>query len=253
MTRHPADAADTGLAVEKVCVSFAGIQALRDVSLILRPGEILGLIGANGAGKSTLVNVVSGYQRCRPGRVRLDGQDITNLEPYRRARLGLGRTFQAVRLFRRLTVRENIEAAGYGKGMRPKAARRKAAEVMELTGLAGLAESPAGALPYGDERRVAFARALASSPRYLAVDEPAAGLDERETDEFALLLSSVRAELGIAFLLIEHDVALVSRLSDRMQVLAEGRTIKVGAPDEVRRDAGVIAAYLGTRGTAQDA
>jgi ABC-type branched-subunit amino acid transport system ATPase component len=241
------DRGDELLEVNGVCVSFAGVQALDDVSLTLRRGEILGLIGANGAGKSTLVNVITGFQRLDAGRVLLDGQDITRLPPHRRARRGLARTFQAVRLFRRLTVEENIEAAAFGVGLRPREARRRTAEVLELTHLSEMASAPAGVLPYGDERRVALARALAVRPRYLAVDEPAAGLDEREGAALVELIASVRDSENLGVLLIDHDVGLVMRLADRVQVLADGRTICVDEPEAVQRNPEVISAYLGTR------
>jgi branched-chain amino acid transport system ATP-binding protein len=236
-----------------VTVAFAGLVALEDVNLRLGRGEILGLIGANGAGKTTLVNVITGYQRVKAGAVNLDGRDITGLPPHKRARLGLGRTFQAGRLFSRLSVRENVEAAAVGVGMRRTAARTKAREVMEITRLSHLAEMRSGALPYGEERRVAIARALASSPRYLAVDEPAAGLNEAESERLLELIAEMREREGLGILLIEHDVGLVMRLCDRVQVLAGGRTIALGTPDEVQRDPNVIAAYLGTRRMTADA
>jgi branched-chain amino acid transport system ATP-binding protein len=241
------------LETKGVCVSFAGLVALEDVDLRLERGEILGLIGANGAGKSTLVNVISGYQKVRSGQVLLGSEDITGRPAHQRARMGLGRTFQAGRLFMRLTVEENIEAAAFGSGMKRRAARARTAEVLRLTNLAPLADVRAGALPYGEERRVALARALATSPSFLAVDEPAAGLNEGESERLLELIAQMRERDGIGILMIEHDVGLIMRLCDRVQVLAEGRTICVGSPDEVQRDPDVIAAYLGTRKVAVDA
>jgi branched-chain amino acid transport system ATP-binding protein len=250
---HTQDASEQRLDVTGVCVSFAGVQALDDVTVTVKRGEILGLIGANGAGKSTLVNVITGFQRASNGTVVLDGIDITRMPPHRRAQRGLARTFQAVRLFGRLTVEENIEAAAFGIGLRPAAARRRTAEVLELTGLTAMASVPAKVLPYGDERRVALARALALRPRYLAVDEPAAGLDKTEGRALVELIASVRESENLGVLLIEHDVGLVMRLADRVQVLDAGRTICIDTPDAVQRNPAVISAYLGTRRVPVDA
>jgi branched-chain amino acid transport system ATP-binding protein len=244
---------DSCLETMGIDVSFAGLVALTGVTLRLARGEILGLIGANGAGKTTLVNVITGYQRCKSGTVILDGEDITKASPEERARRGLARTFQAGRLFRRLTVEENLEAAAFGVGMRRKAARQRATEVLKLTRLEGLRHAPAGALPYGEERRVALARALTIRPRFLAVDEPAAGMNETESEQLLELVAEMRDRDGVGILMIEHDVGLVMRLCDRVQVLAEGRTICVGNPDEVQRDPEVIQSYLGTRKVSVDA
>jgi ABC-type branched-subunit amino acid transport system ATPase component len=241
------------LETDAVCVSFAGLTALQDVSLRLGRGEILGLIGANGAGKTTLVNVLTGYQRVDSGGVRLDGADITRRSPPDRARLGLARTFQAGRLFPKLTVEENIEAAAYGVGMRRRAVRERTAEVLRLTNLARLAGIQAGALPYGEERRVALARALAIEPRFLLADEPAAGLNEAESEHLLVLIAEMRDRDGMGILLIEHDVGLIMRLCDRVHVLGEGRTISIGTPAQVQRDPAVMAAYLGTRAVTIDA
>jgi ABC-type branched-subunit amino acid transport system ATPase component len=236
-----------------VDVAFAGLVALTDVTLRLARGEILGLIGANGAGKTTMVNVITGYQRCKRGTVMLDGKDITKASPEERARRGLARTFQAGRLFRRLTVEENLEAAAFGVGMRRRAARQRATEVLKLTRLERLRHAPAGALPYGEERRVALARALTIRPRFLAVDEPAAGMNETESEQLLELVAEMRDRDGLGILMIEHDVGLVMRLCDRVQVLAEGKTICVGNPDQVQRDPEVIRSYLGTRKVSVDA
>jgi ABC-type branched-subunit amino acid transport system ATPase component len=245
---HERQSADpAALETHGVGVSFAGLVALEDVSLRLGRGEILGLIGANGAGKTTLVNVLTGYQRPDSGSVRLEGEEITRLAPSQRAKRGLTRTFQAGRLFRRMTVEENIEAAAYGVGMRRAAARERTAEVLRLTGLARLGHVQAGALPYGEERRVALARALAIRPRFLLADEPAAGLNEAESEHLLELIAAMRDRDGMGILMIEHDVGLIMRLCDRVHVLGEGRTICVGPPDVVQRDPAVMAAYLGTR------
>jgi branched-chain amino acid transport system ATP-binding protein len=230
-----------------VSVAFEGVKALEHVDLCVERGEILGLIGANGAGKSTLVNVLTGYQRVDAGSVKLDGREITGLSPEKRARLGLVRTFQGVRLFRAMTVEENIEAAALGIGLRWRAARRRTSEVINLMQLGHLATLPAAVLPAGEERRVALARALAAAPSYLALDEPAAGLNEGETEDLRELVAEIHERERVGVLLIEHDVGFVMALAKRVQVLSEGRTICIGSPAEVQNDAGVIAAYLGTR------
>lgn len=247
------ESTDKGLEAKGVTVAFAGLVALQDVAVRLRGGEILGLIGANGAGKTTFVNVITGYQRCQSGSVTLDGEDITHLSPEERARRGLARTFQAGRLFRRLTVEENLEAAAFGVGLKRRAARKRTDEVLQVTGLEPLRDAPAGALPYGQERRVALARALTIRPRFLAVDEPAAGMNETESEQLLELVAQMRDRDGIGILMIEHDVGLIMRLCDRVQVLAEGSTICVGTPDEVQRDPAVISSYLGTRKVTVDA
>ncbi len=174
--------------------SFAGVHALRDVTVELRRGEILGLIGPNGAGKSTLVNVLSGFDRPSSGMVELEGRDITRWKPSRRGRAGLARTFQHSHSFRALSVRENVEVAALGAGTSSRAARAQAEELLDSLGLAGKADASADALAQGDERRLGVARALATSPRFVLLDEPAAGLPEAELPVFAAAVLAVRDE-----------------------------------------------------------
>jgi len=227
-------------------VDFQGLRALDSVHLGLGRGEILGLIGPNGAGKTTLVNVLSGFQEPSAGAVVLDGADITRRAPSSRARLGLSRTFQNVRLFAGLTAAQNVQAAALGVGMRPRAARARAAGLLERFGLADKAARPAASLPYGEERRLGLARALAVEPAFLLLDEPAAGLDEREGDELAESLRTLPEQDGCGVLLIEHDMRIVMRLCHRIQVIDHGLTIAVGTPEQVRADPAVLEAYLGT-------
>jgi branched-chain amino acid transport system ATP-binding protein len=239
-------AATPTLEAHGVTVQFEGLRALDGVDLTVAQGEILGLIGPNGAGKTTLVNVLSGFQRASSGRVSMSGRDLTRRSVNGRARAGLARTFQNVRLFTDLTVLENVEAAAIGVGIAPGRARPIAWRLLERLGLEGAATLPAGSLPYGDERRLGIARALAIGPTFLLLDEPAAGLNEAESSELVAILAGIREQLGCGLMIIEHDMAVIMRLCDRLQVLDYGCTIALGAPEETRRDPAVLAAYLGT-------
>jgi branched-chain amino acid transport system ATP-binding protein len=233
--------------------SFEGVHALREVTLELERGEVVGLIGPNGAGKSTLVNVLSGFDRPTSGTVELEGQDVTRWRPSRRGRHGLARTFQHGHAFRAMSVRENVEVSALGVGAGAAAARNRAAEVMELLALTGQAGAAADTLAQGDERRLGVARALATDPRYLLLDEPAAGLPETEVTEFAQVVRTVRDENGAGILLIDHNMALIMDVCDRIQVLDQGRTLAEGAPAEIRANLDVAAAYLGESAVQDDA
>jgi branched-chain amino acid transport system ATP-binding protein len=232
------------LRASSVSRSFAGVEALRDVSLELRPGEVVGLIGPNGAGKSTLVNVLSGFDRPSSGRVLLEDRDVTRWPAHRRGRHGLARTFQHSHAFRALTVRENVEVAALGVGASGRRAARRADELLGLVGLAAHADRPASELAHGDERRLGVARALATEPRFVLMDEPAAGLPEAEVPSFAAAVNTVR-ERGAGVLLVDHNVALVLEVCERIHVLDQGTTLAEGSPEEIRSDLGVAAAYLG--------
>jgi branched-chain amino acid transport system ATP-binding protein len=205
----------------------------------------VGLIGPNGAGKSTLVNVLSGFDRPDEGSVELDGREITGWSPQRRARAGLARTFQHSRSFRGLSARENVEVAALGSGAGARDARHRADRLLELLGLAGVAGKRAGGLSHGDERRLGVARVLATDPDFVLLDEPAAGLPDAEVPEFAEVVRSLLDEHRAGMLLIDHNVALVMGVCDRIHVLDQGRTLAAGTPQEIRGNLDVAAAYLG--------
>jgi branched-chain amino acid transport system ATP-binding protein len=240
------------LRASAVSRSFEGVRALREVTLELHRHEVVGLIGPNGAGKSTLVNVVSGFDAPTAGAVELEGRDVTGWSAHRRGRAGLARTFQHSRSFRELSVRENVEVAALGVGGSPGAARRRADELLDLLGLAADAETPAGALPHGDERRLGVARALATEPRFVLMDEPAAGLTEAEVPDFAAVVRAVRDEHDAGVLLIDHNMALIMDVCDRIHVLDQGRTLAEGTPAEIRANLDVGAAYLGESAVHED-
>ena len=225
--------------------AFTGVQALEDVTLELRRHEIVGLIGPNGAGKTTLVNVMSGFDAPSEGKVELDDQDVTRWPPAKRGRAGLARTFQHNRSFRGLSVRENVEVAALGVGARARAARERADRLLELLELDSQAGVPATALPHGDERKLGVARALATEPKYVLLDEPAAGLTEADVPGFTEVLRRVRDDYEAGVLLIDHNMALVMAVCDRIHVLDEGRMLAAGTPDEIRGNLDVAAAYLG--------
>jgi len=233
------------LHVDNVSVVFGRMRAIDTVSLKIRPRETLGLIGPNGSGKTTMVNVITGFQRPTAGRIRIGDTDITRVRPEGRASAGLSRTFQAVRLFGRMTVAENVEVGALGVGVSKRVARARAGALMEQLGLAHLSNVRSSSLPYGLERRVALARALATNPKFLLLDEPAAGLDENETDDLASALLEVRHTSGCGLLVIEHDMRLITKICDNVHVLAAGCTLAVGEPRDVIRDPAVIEAYLG--------
>jgi branched-chain amino acid transport system permease protein len=238
---------DAALVATQVTKRFAGLVALDRVDLSLRPGEIVGLIGPNGSGKTTLINALSGVVPATAGTVAIDGRDIAGLPSHRVARLGIGRSFQNIRLFRDLTVLENVMVAvtGSGRGAGP-AAERAMAALADL-GVQGLAGRRAGQLAYGEQRRVEIARALAMRPRYLLLDEPAAGMNPAESEALMRLLDDLRRRTGLGLLLVEHDLRLVMRLCDRVVVLNKGQAIASGTPQQVQADPAVVEAYIGRR------
>jgi branched-chain amino acid transport system ATP-binding protein len=232
------------LRASSISRSFAGVEALHDVTLELRQGEVVGLIGPNGAGKSTLVNVLSGFDRPTTGRVLLGDRDVTRWPAFRRGRRGLARTFQHSHAFGGLTVRENVEVSALGVGASQREAAKRTTELLGLLGLAEHAHQPASSLPHGHERRLGVARALATEPRFVLMDEPAAGLPEAEIPRFATAVGTVR-ERGAGVLLVDHNVALVLEVCERIHVLDQGTTLAEGTPAEIRAHLGVAAAYLG--------
>ena len=237
---------DDSLRSIDVSVEFSGLRALDGVSLSVSPGEILGLIGPNGSGKTTLVNAITGQVPMAGGRILCGEADLTGFTPREVSLRGIARSFQIVRLFNNLTVAENVEAAALAHGNGRRAARDKARMLLAEFGLEARAEDLAIGLSYGDKRRVEIARALAADPKYLLLDEPAAGMNEAETGGLLSILEELPQARGLSLLIIDHDMGLIMRLCDRLHVLASGRTIAEGDKDSVRANPVVIEAYLGT-------
>jgi branched-chain amino acid transport system ATP-binding protein len=231
------------LEVSGVTVTFGGNRALDGVAMAALPGRVTGLIGPNGAGKSTLFDVVSGLRSPTSGRVFLNNRDVTRHGPARRSRHGLARTFQRLELFGRLSVRDNLLVAAQ-LGPERRRATRIVTDILDRLGLTDVADSTADALSTGVARLVEVGRALATRPKVLLLDEPAAGQDHDETERFAALLRSVAAD-GTAVVLVEHDMGLVMGVCDDVYVLDLGKIIAVGPPEVIRQDETVLAAYLG--------
>jgi branched-chain amino acid transport system ATP-binding protein len=247
------------LTVNNVGVRFGGVVALDDLSFSVEQGQICALIGPNGAGKTTLFNVLSRLYASNSGTVTFDGHDLLSVPAHRIAGLGLARTFQNVALFPALTVLENVLTGahshgevGFGRSMirfgaarEEKAMRRRGLELLDRLDLAPLAHRPVAGLPFGTLKRIEFARALASEPRLLMLDEPANGLTHGEVDELGETIRSIRDQFDLTILLVEHHMAMVMAISDHIVVLDFGRRIAEGPPEAVRNDPIVIEAYLG--------
>lgn len=228
-----------------LCVYFEGVKAVDDVNLEVLRGRITGLIGPNGAGKSTLFNAVSGFVPLTAGRVELGSQDVTGWTPTRIAQHGLVRSFQDTRIFKHLSVLENVELGAMNAGLQGSEGRAAAYRTLELLGIPHLALETAGNVALGDERRVGIARAVAAEPDMLLLDEPAAGLDEEETAALSRTIVEVRQELDCGVLLVEHDMSVIFGICEWIHVMDSGRTIAVGTPADVRANPAVIEAYFG--------
>src|SRR5215831_9452095 len=218
------------LVARDVSVQFEGLRALSKVTLAVPRGRITGLIGPNGAGKTTLINVMTGFQPVGAGTVELEGEALNGIAAHKLRRKGVARTFQSGRLFRDLPVMDNLEVTWVGLGLRRREAIAEADRVIAWLGISHLADTIAGALPYTDERRVAIGQAIMCTPRYLLLDEPAAGMSEHESRELAAVIRRIAAELGVGVLLIEHNIGLVLELCERIFVLDSGEIIEVDRP-----------------------
>ncbi len=248
------------LETQSLGVRFGGLLALEDCSLALPEGGLYGLIGPNGAGKTTVFNLLSGFLSPTQGAMTLAGQDLRGLPPHARTKLGMARTFQNIRLFEDLSVLDNVlvgmhcrRRTAWWDGMlhlpryrrEERQHRRQALALLEEVGLKDSAQERAGQLPYGHQRRLEIARALATRPRLLLLDEPAAGLNPQETLELMDFLRAIRARHGLTLLVIEHNLRLVMHLCEHLTVLDHGLTIAAGPPPEVQKNPRVIKAYLG--------
>ena len=249
----------SALAVEGVAIAFGGVAAVAGVSFAVEPGEIFAIIGPNGAGKTTLFNLIAGNYRPSRGRVTLGGDDATGLTPHLLAQRGLSRTFQNLQIFFRMTAVENVMVGRHlheKRALLPhlfalpsvlrqnRATREKAEELLAFIGLSALADQPAGNMPYGALKRLEIARALATEPKVLLLDEPAAGCNAVETQEIDAVISKIAAS-GVTVVLVEHDMKLVMKISNRIHVLDQGRTLAQGTAAQVRANPDVVKIYLG--------
>jgi branched-chain amino acid transport system ATP-binding protein len=231
-----------------VTVRFGGVVALSDVSLTLSRSSILGLIGPNGAGKTTLVNCLTGFCTPSAGEISLGGHSMGGRSPQYHRLSGISRTFQAGRLFKEMSVHENVEVAGVALGLSRRVAAQQASDLLHWLGIGTHLNTIAGSLPYTEERRVGIARALISAPQFILLDEPAAGMSDVECDELMKIISMVPKQFACGVLLIEHNMRVVMNVCDEISVLDGGRSIARGSPEAVQRDPVVVSAYLGATG-----
>jgi branched-chain amino acid transport system ATP-binding protein len=250
----------TLLRIEHLDMRFGGLSALENLNLAVPAGGLYGLIGPNGAGKTTVFNLISGFMRPTNGRILMDGKDVTGEPPHRITTLGIARTFQNIRLFEELSVLDNVLVgfhcrghASWGEAVlrlpryrrEERAARSRGLALLEEVGLADAAAQPAGQLPYGHQRHLEIARALATEPRFLLLDEPAAGLNPQETQELIYFIREIKARYTLTIMVIEHNLRLVMGLCQHLTVLDHGLTIAAGPPAEIKKNPEVIRAYLG--------
>ena len=229
----------------EISKSFGALQVLDSVSLRINPGEVLGLLGPNGAGKSTLINILAGYEKQDAGTVVLNGKSLDGLKPDSRARSGISRTFQSGRLFGNLTVAENVALGAIGISKSARISGERATTILNILGIEKLSSFPAGSISHGNARLVGLARAVAAHPKYLIMDEPAAGLNEDEAPRLLNALNIVRENIGCGMLLVEHNVKLVTQACTRVIVLATGNLIYDGNPQDALNNQEVKSAYLG--------
>ncbi len=263
MSSATAEAATIDLAAENIVIKFGGLVAVNNVTFTIPHGSVVSLIGPNGAGKTTFFNVLTGLYKPTSGRVRFQDRDITALPPHQIAAMGVARTFQNIRLFNLMTAEENVMVAMHSRmkagiistlltlprqRREERESREFARELLEFVGIGGVADQYARNLSYGDQRRLEVARALALRPRVLLLDEPTAGMNPQESARFTEFVYRVRDEKDLSVLLIEHDMSVVMRVSDRITVLDRGEKIAEGGPQEIRSNPRVVEAYLGKAG-----
>ncbi|WP_088319962.1 ABC transporter ATP-binding protein [Kineosporia sp. R_H_3] len=264
MTTQPATTVGEALRADNITIKFGGLVAVDNVSFVIPENGIVSLIGPNGAGKTTFFNVLTGLYKATSGRVHLGGTEVSGLAPHTIAHMGLARTFQNIRLFNLMTAEENVMVAMHSHMksgilstiLRTPAQRREEAqardtarELLDFVGIGKTAEEYARNLSYGDQRRLEVARALALRPRVLLLDEPTAGMNPQESARFVDFVHRVRDERQVSVLLIEHDMSVVMRVSERITVLDRGQNIAEGSPDDIRNNQRVVEAYLGKTGT----